>query len=96
MQTYGEIIERAYDYVIASLSLQGRIKNMEVLEDFESRPHKAVTFLVEREKEFQVWREEKRPKVLPGYSGGKLPGRSKAEEGREGDEEEEEGQNMEN
>ena len=26
----------------------------------ESRPHKAVTFLVERDKEFQVWREQKR------------------------------------
>ena len=33
--------------------LQGKIKNMEVVEDFQSRPHKAVTFLVEREKEIQ-------------------------------------------
>ena len=30
------------------------------------------------------------PKALPGYSGGKFPGRSKAEGGREGKEEEEE------
>ena len=49
---------------------------MEVVEDFESRPHKAVSFLVEREKEIQEWNEQKLPKVLPGYSGGRLPGRS--------------------
>ena len=30
---------------------------MEVAEDFESRPHKAVTFLVARDKEIQAWRE---------------------------------------
>ena len=35
----GEFIERTYDYVIASHCLQGKIKNMEVVEDFESRPH---------------------------------------------------------
>ena len=56
---------------------------MEVVEDFESRPHKAVSFLVEREKEMQEWNEQKLPKVLPGYSGGKLPGRSTEEKGRE-------------
>ena len=43
----GEFIERKYDDVIASHSLQGKIKNMDVVEDFESRPHRAVTFLVE-------------------------------------------------
>ena len=57
---------------------------MEVVEDCASRPHKAVTFLVGWDKEFQDWRELKMPKVLPGYSGGKLPGRSRAEGGREG------------
>ena len=49
----GELIERMFDYVIASRSLQGKFKNMEVAEDFEPRPHKAVTFLVERDKEIQ-------------------------------------------
>ena len=42
-----EFIERTYDCVIASHSLQGKIKNMGVVEDFESRPHKLVSFLVE-------------------------------------------------
>ena len=51
---FDELNERTYDYVIASHGLQGKIKNMEVVEDFESRPHKAVIFLVERDKEFQV------------------------------------------
>ena len=48
---FGELNERTYDYVIASHGLQVKIKNMEVVEDFESRPHKAVTFLVERDTE---------------------------------------------
>ena len=38
----GEFTERTYDYFIASHSLQGEIKNMEVVEDFES------TFLAQR------------------------------------------------
>ena len=46
-----ELIERTYDDVIASRSLQGKVKNMDMVEDFESRPHKAVTFLVERDNE---------------------------------------------
>ena len=41
----GEFIERTYDDVIASHCLQGKFKNFEVVEDFESRPNKAVTFL---------------------------------------------------
>ena len=62
---------------------------MEVVEDFESRPHKAVSSLVEREEEIQEWNEQKLPKVLPGYSGGRLSGRSEEERGREEEEEEE-------
>ena len=31
----------------------------------------------------QEWNEQKLPKVLPGYSGGRFPGRSKKEKGRE-------------
>ena len=60
------------------------------VEDFESRPHKAVTFRVERDKEFQVWREQKMPNAPPGFSGGELLGRSEVEEGREEEEGEEE------
>ena len=39
----GELIERTCDHVIASQSLQVRIKNMGVDEDFESRPHKVTS-----------------------------------------------------
>ena len=39
----GERIERTYDYVIASQSLKGKITKMDLMEDFESRPHKAVS-----------------------------------------------------
>ena len=46
----GELIERTYDYVIASRSLQGKITMMRVVEDVESRPHKAVSFEVERDR----------------------------------------------
>ena len=31
---------------------------MQVIEDFESRPHKAVTFEVQRGKERQEWNEQ--------------------------------------
>ena len=50
---------------------------------FESRPHKAVSFVARREKEVKEWNEQKLPKVLPGHSGGTLPGRSTKERGRE-------------
>ena len=43
---------------------------MEVVEDFETRPHEAVSFVVEREKEIRDWNGQKMPKVLPGHSGG--------------------------
>ena len=51
-----------------------------------SRPHKTVSFVVERDKEMQEWNEQKLPKVLPGYSGERLPGRSIKEKGREEEE----------
>ena len=63
---------------------------MQVIDDFESRPHKAVTFVVQRGKERQEWNEQKLPKALPGYSRGRLPGRSTEEKGREEGEEGEE------
>ena len=69
--------------VVASRSLKGIISQMQMVEDFESRPHKAVSFVVRREKETKEWNEQKLPKVLPGYSGEKLPGRSTKEKGSE-------------
>ena len=51
----GELVEMVYDCVIACSSLKGKISDMKVIEDFESRPHKVV--------------KQKLPKALPGYSG---------------------------
>ena len=51
---------------------------MEVVEDFESRPHEAVSFVVRTEKEIKEWNEQKLPKVLPG----RLAGRNTTEKGR--------------
>ena len=65
----GEWVEKVYDYVIACSGLKGKISDMEVIEDFESRPHKAVAFAVERGKEKQEWNQQKLPKALLGYSG---------------------------
>ena len=48
-----------------------------------------MSFVVEREKEIQEWNEQQLPKVLPGYSGGRLPGRSTKVKGREEGEEDE-------
>ena len=62
---------------------------MEVVEDFGSIPHKAVSFVVERDKEVQERNDQKMPKTLPCYSGGRLQGRSTKEKGREQKEEEE-------
>ena len=65
---------------------------MKVMEDFESRPHKAVSFMAEKDREIQEWREQQMPKALSGFSGGKLPGRSKAEKGSEEEDEDEDSQ----
>ena len=46
----GRLRERMITSLLAEL-LQGNIKNTEVVKDFESCPHKAVTFLVERDKD---------------------------------------------
>ena len=62
----GEWTERTSDCVIACNSLKGKNSQMKVVEDFESRPHKAVFFLVERKKEIQEWDEQKLPKALRG------------------------------
>ena len=51
----GAWIEKVYDYVIVCNSLEGNISQMEV-EDFESRPHKAVSCSVERERDKEEFR----------------------------------------
>ena len=42
---------------------------------------------LKEKKEIQEWNEQKLPKVLPGYRGGRLPGRSAKESGGEEEEE---------
>ena len=49
----GEWIEKSYDNVIACHSVKRNISQMKVVEDFESTPHKAAPFVVERDKEEQ-------------------------------------------
>ena len=44
---------------------------------------KQCLFVVRREKMVKEWNEQKLPKVLPGDSGGKLPGKSTNQKGRE-------------
>ena len=44
---------------------------------------------LEEKKEIQEWNDQKMPKVLLGYSGERLPGRSTQVQGREGGEEDE-------
>ena len=46
----GELVADVYDYVKTCSSLKGIISDIQVIEDFESRPHKAVTFAVQRGK----------------------------------------------
>ena len=60
----GELIEGTYDHVISSQSLKGKITLMDVVEDFELRPHKAVSSVVERDKEVQEWNGQQMPKAL--------------------------------
>ena len=47
----GELIERPYDYVIASRSLRGKITKLEVAEDFESQYYTRQSLLLEKETE---------------------------------------------
>ena len=82
-------MEKVYDFVVACSSLKRRISDMKVIEDFESRPHKAVTFVVEGGKERQEWSEQRMPNVFPGYTGGRLPVRSTEEKCRKEGEEDE-------
>ena len=63
-----------------------RFKYVEVVEGVESSPHNTVMFLVGKDKDMQELRELQMPNAFPGYSGGKLLGRSQAEGGREGKE----------
>ena len=56
-------MEKVFDYVIGCSSLKGIISDMKVIEDFESRPHKAATFVVKRGKERREWNEQQLPKA---------------------------------
>ena len=49
-----QVEKKTYDYVI---SLRRQISQMEVVKDCESRPHKAVSMVIEREKEILEWNE---------------------------------------
>ena len=66
---------------------------MEVMEDFESRPLKAVSFLVESEKELLGRNEQKLAEGAAWFSGGRLPGkeheRKRREEGGQDEDSEE-------
>ena len=57
-----ERIEKVNDHVLPCDSPKGTISQMEVVEDFVSRPHKAVSFLVERENTWVQWRKVARKK----------------------------------
>ena len=46
LQARKELIGRTFDYVMVSEDFLGKIKNVDVVEDFQSRPHEAVTFKV--------------------------------------------------
>ena len=81
----GALVERTYDNVITSRSVKGKIKDM-----FESRPHKPIACQVERDREVQEVRDMRTAKALPVFSGGRKPGRSKAEGGVEEEEKKEE------
>ena len=53
-------------------SQKANIRNIEVIVDFDSRPHKPVSFEVPCKKEPQKVRTLKVPKPLPGCTGGKV------------------------
>ena len=44
---------RSFMTVVACISLKGKMLQMKVVEDFESRPHKAVSSVAETENEMQ-------------------------------------------
>ena len=75
---------------VRSRNLCGKIKTMEVVEDFDSRLHQAFFFAGDGNKEIQEWREQKKPKALPGFSSVKLPRRCTTEKSREEGHEEKE------
>ena len=82
-------MEKVHDYVIPCGSPKGRTSDTKVIDVFQSRPHRAVTFAVEKGKQRQEWNEQKLPMALLGCSGGRLPGRGTEEKGREEGEEDE-------
>ena len=78
----GEWVEKVFDYVIECSSLKGRISDMTVTEDFESRPHKAVTFVVGRGKEKQQMPKAHQEEARKRKVGKKEKKAKKANKGR--------------
>ena len=69
----GEMIERNVSIRhCQSKFARKNTKDMDVVENFESRPRKAVTFLVDRDGEIQEWCELKMPTALPGIQRWKI------------------------
>ena len=77
----GYWVEKVYDYVIACSSPEGKNSDMQVIEDFESRPHNAVIF-VKEERKGRNGTSKIQPEALPGHSGGRLPEARKRKAGR--------------
>ena len=86
----GEWVEKVYDHVIACNSLKGTISQMNVVEDVESRPHKAVSFALERGKGRQEWNETARRRYLDVVEEGCQEGAQKKKGREEGEEDSEE------
>ena len=63
-----EWLEKVYDYALVCNSLQRQISPMEVVEDFESRPQTAVSFVVENDAWLQ-WRRVAREMHKPRRQG---------------------------
>ena len=74
----GEPNERTCDYVVASRTVQGKSKNMEVVEGHTMR----LLFWWKETRRFGKCVSLKMPQALPVFSGGELPGRSGAESGK--------------
>ena len=62
---------------------------MEVVEDFQSMPHKAVSFVVEGDKEVQEWNKQKMPEGAAWLQWRKAARKKHKRKGREEEEEEE-------
>ena len=81
--TKGGWIGKVHDYVIACKGPNGKSPRCRWWKTSSRGRTKQCPLWLKEKKEMQEWNEQKLPKVLPGYSGGRLPGRSTKEKGRE-------------